>query len=56
MERFVQAIVIGGVALVVGLWLIALFAPRRPGWILGTGLVLAGAGGLGWGIWSELEY
>lgn len=55
MERFVQAIGAGGVALVAGLWLLALFAPRRAMWLVGLGLVVVGIGGLIWGIRTELS-
>lgn len=54
-ERFVQLIVIGGLALLAGLWLTALFAVATPGWTLGVGLTLAGVAGLAAGIARELE-
>ena len=55
MERFVRAIVAGGLALVVGLWVTALSAPASPAWLAGAALAAAGVAGLGAGIWSELD-
>jgi len=55
MERFVQSVLIGGVALVAGLWLARLFATGSPLWVLGTGLTVIGVVGLLFGIGSELE-
>lgn len=55
MERFVQAIGAGGMALVGGLWLLTLFAPRQAMWLIGLGLVVVGVGGLIWGILTELS-
>jgi len=54
-ERFVQAIVAGGLALVAGLWATALFAFGSPAWLVGVALVVAGIAGLSWGIYSELS-
>ncbi|WP_335999229.1 hypothetical protein [Halorientalis halophila] len=54
-ERFVRAVVAGGLALVAGLWLTALFARGTTVWLLGLVLVLCGLLGLGWGIRSELD-
>lgn len=54
MERFVQALVSGGLALMAGLWL----ATLADGLVLsgvGWGLVLLGVGGLGWGIGRKVE-
>ncbi|AEH38179.1 hypothetical protein [Halopiger xanaduensis] len=56
MERFVQLIVVGGLALVAGLWLAALFARGSTVWIAGVGLALLGAASVFAGIGSELEY
>lgn len=56
MERFVLAIVVGGVVLVAGLWLVGLFGTRHPAWLIGLGLILTGSAGLSWGIWTELDY
>lgn len=56
MERFVGAVVAGGLALVAGLWLATLFAARSPAWFGGLGLVVAGLAGLAWGIRSQVEY
>jgi hypothetical protein len=54
MERFVQAIVSGGLGLVAGLWLTTLLDGvllRGLGW----GLVLLGVAGLAWGIGQKVE-
>ena len=56
MERFVQYIVAGGLALVAGLWVAHLFEWGSNAWILGAVLVALGTGGLGVGIASEIEY
>lgn len=53
-ERFVQLVVAGGLALLAGLWLWAVFAPATPGRLLGTVLALAGVAGLTAGIYVEL--
>ncbi|MFB6207351.1 MAG: hypothetical protein ABEJ05_12590 [Haloglomus sp.] len=55
MERFVQAIVAGGLGLVAGLWLTVPFAWGSPGWAAGVALALLGAVALAGGIWSELS-
>lgn len=55
MERFVQLIVTGGVALVAGLWLVRILDAGSPPWLVGAGLVVLGVGGLASGIWSEVE-
>ena len=55
MERFAQLVTAGGLALVAGLWLTALTAPVSLPWLAGTALALAGAVGLGAGIWTELD-
>lgn len=54
-ERFVVAIVAGGLALVAGLWLVSLFEARSAVWLLGLGLALLGVLGLAGGIWSQVE-
>ncbi|MFB6083385.1 MAG: hypothetical protein ABEJ94_03985 [Halorientalis sp.] len=54
-ERFVQAVVAGGLALVAGLWLTEVFARGSPPWLAGLGLVAVGLAGLAWGIYSELS-
>ena len=56
MERFVRAILVGGVALVVGLWVASLVARWSALWLLGTALVLVGVAGLAVGIHDELDY
>ena len=55
MERFVRFVVAGGVALVAGLWLTALFATLSPPWLLGVALAVAGSGALAYGTGIELE-
>ncbi|WP_267643342.1 hypothetical protein [Haloarchaeobius amylolyticus] len=54
-ERFVQLIVLGGIALVAGLWVSTLSATWSVPWLVGSALVLLGLGGLALGIWSEVE-
>jgi len=53
-ERFLQLVVAGGLALVVGLWLTAAFAVGTASWLAGGGLALLGVGGLADGIFREL--
>lgn len=55
MERFVQLVTAGGVALVAGLWLVTLFGRGTTPWLLGGALVLLGVAGLAAGIGSEVE-
>lgn len=55
MERFVQLIVAGGVALVAGLWIVALFDPWSTVWLAGVALSLLGVGSLFAGITSEID-
>lgn len=55
MERFVGLIVAGGLALVAGLWLLALLESGAAGWVLGLALTVLGTAVLGVGIASELE-
>jgi hypothetical protein len=55
-ERFAQRVVASGLALVVGLWVVRLFAWGSIAWIAGAALVALGMGGLGAGIASEIEY
>lgn len=55
-EGFVRRIVVGGLALVTGLWFIALFETLTSPWILGVVLVGIGIAGLGAGIWSEINF
>lgn len=54
-ERFVQAVVAGGLALVAGLWATTLLGTGSPGWLAGVALAVAGVAGLSWGIWSQVE-
>ncbi|ELZ33331.1 hypothetical protein C474_04605 [Halogeometricum pallidum JCM 14848] len=54
MERFVRRIVGGGVALVAGLWAVAL-PGERPLWAAGVALVLVGVAALADGVWRELD-
>jgi hypothetical protein len=55
MERFVELVVTGGLALVVGLWTVRLAAPRSAVWLAGVALALLGLAGLGVGIGRELS-
>jgi hypothetical protein len=54
MERFVQSVLVGGVALVAGLWLLALFEAATTPWFVGAGLATLGSGGLVAGIGTEV--
>lgn len=56
MERFVRAVVAGGLALVAGLWTVTLSAAGSVPWLLGVALVALGSAGLAAGIGSEIEY
>lgn len=56
MERFVRLIVVGGIGLITGLWLVTLSGTWSVPWLLGAALVLLGVGGLGGGIQSEINY
>lgn len=56
MERFVQLLVAGGVASVVGLWAVALLDAGSVPWLVGLGLVVVGGVGLAGGIWREVDY
>ncbi|MEM4782470.1 MAG: hypothetical protein QXG03_13045 [Halalkalicoccus sp.] len=42
-ERFVKLIVAGGLALLAGLWVLALAEPRSTGWLVGAALAVLGA-------------
>lgn len=55
MERFVQLLVGGGIALVAGLWLVALLERGSIAWFVGVGLTLGGTGSVCAGIGRELE-
>ncbi len=55
MERFAQAITAGGVALVAGLWLAALFTWASTAWLAGVVLAALGTAALAWGIWIEVD-
>lgn len=55
MEPFVRAIVGGGLLLLAGLWLAEPFAAGSPPWLVGAALAALGAGGLAFGIRSELS-
>jgi hypothetical protein len=56
MERFVRAIVGGGLLLLAGLWLTVPVAPGSAPWLLGAALVAAGVCGLAFGIGTEIEW
>ena len=55
MERFVELVVTGGLALVVGLWMVRLSASRLAVWLGGAALVFLGLAALGVGIGRELS-
>lgn len=55
MEHFVQFVLIGGLALVVGLWITASFASGTAPWLAGVTVALLGCGALVVGIRSPLE-
>ena len=55
MERFVRLIVVGGLALVAGLWVLESFARGSPSWLAGAGLAVLGTASAFAGIFSELE-
>ena len=56
MERFVRAVVGGGVALVAGRWLVTTVERWSALWLLSVALVALGVSGLAVGIHDELEY
>jgi hypothetical protein len=56
MERFVQLLVGGGIALVAGLWCLAVFSRPATPWITGTVLVVLGTAGLVVGIANSVEW
>ncbi|MFB6281015.1 MAG: hypothetical protein ABEH40_03245 [Haloferacaceae archaeon] len=55
MERFVRAVVAGGLLLLAGLWLAEASAAGSPPWLGGAALAALGAGGLAFGVYSELS-
>ncbi|WP_336339573.1 hypothetical protein [Haloarcula brevis] len=55
MERFVELVVTGGMALVAGLWTVRLAAPQSAVWLGGVALALLGLAALGVGIGRELS-
>jgi hypothetical protein len=55
MERFAEAIVAGGIALVGGLWLLEVGPDGPVRWIGGLALAVAGLGATGAGIWLEVD-
>jgi len=56
MERFVQFIVAGGLALVAGLWLRQIADPTSQAWLAGVALAVLGAVALAVGINSQIDY
>jgi len=56
MERFVQRLVTGGLALVAGLWLTALVPSRSGAWLAGVVAAALGVVALGGGIYGQIEY
>ena len=55
MEPFAQLVVVGGLALLVGLWTLGLAAAFSPAWLGGAALVGAGVAGLTAGIGREFD-
>jgi hypothetical protein len=55
MERFVGLLVAGGLALVAGLWILALAPGGNPARYAGAALALAGAVALGVAIQSQVD-
>lgn len=55
MERFVRLLVVGGVVLVGGLWLVVLSEAWSIAWLAGVALAVLGTGSLAAGIGSEIE-
>lgn len=49
-EPFVRSVVAGGIAVVLGLWVIELTAVRSVPWVVGVVLSVLGFLGLVWGI------
>ncbi|MFQ3476133.1 hypothetical protein HKK80_07715 [Halonotius sp. F2-221B] len=56
MERFVQFIVAGGLALVVGLWGSQIAAPSSQAWLGSVAVALVGVVALAVGINSQIDY
>lgn len=56
MERFVQIIVAGGLALLAGLWLAQSTVLTSQAWLGGVALVALGVIALAVGINSQIEY
>lgn len=56
MERFVKSLFPGGIALVVGLWLLTLFAIGSGPWLAGAAAAALGTVGLVASVVTELEY
>ncbi|WP_185911736.1 hypothetical protein [Halonotius roseus] len=56
MERFVQIIVAGGLALVAGLWGSQIVAPSSQAWLGSVAVALVGVAALVVGINSQIEY
>lgn len=54
-ERFVQLVVVGGLCLVTGLWVVELGGDTPWLWAVGVVVAVAGVGLLGTGIWSQIE-
>lgn len=55
MERFAEAIVAGGVALVAGLWVLEFQPGGSAGWYGGAAVALAGASAIAAGIRMEID-
>ena len=54
MERSIQLLVAGGIALVAGLWVLHLVPTATAGWSVGAALALSGALAIAVGIASDL--
>lgn len=54
-EPFAMVVVVGGLAMVAGLWLVELFDVLSTAWVLGVGVTALGLLLLGAGINSQVE-
>jgi len=56
MERFVQGLLAGGLALVAGLWLTTLVPSGSRAWLAGVAAAALGVVALGGSIYSQIDY
>ncbi|WP_232685744.1 hypothetical protein [Halobacterium zhouii] len=56
MERFAELVVVGGVALVAGLWVTHLVATQSALWVAGVAAAVLGATALAAGIVTQLDW